>query len=168
MIQGKAGKVGWGRVIRAFWWSWIVPLRAPAAGGVAYWQLEDMAIRQESLLIGNINLAKTFSDFSWNLSLFLSNPPSCLVSFTGLPYSSKALLHSLSSSPLFFIGFFLFFFFRFYLFIWEREREREQAARGMSRYNAGLNPRTLGSWPELKADAQPTEPPRCPHRLFSY
>ena len=27
---------------------------------------------------------------------------------------------------------------------------------------AGLDPRTLGSGPELKADAQPIEPPRCP------
>jgi len=26
--------------------------------------------------------------------------------------------------------------------------------------NVGLDPRTLGSWPELKADAPPTEPPR--------
>lgn len=26
----------------------------------------------------------------------------------------------------------------------------------------GLDPRTQGSWPQLKADAQRTEPPRCP------
>ena len=28
--------------------------------------------------------------------------------------------------------------------------------------NVGLNPRTLGLPPELKADASPTEPPRSP------
>ena len=28
--------------------------------------------------------------------------------------------------------------------------------------NAGLNLRTLGSGPELKTDASPAEPPRCP------
>ena len=27
----------------------------------------------------------------------------------------------------------------------------------------GLNSRAVRSWPELKSDAQPTEPPRCPH-----
>ena len=27
---------------------------------------------------------------------------------------------------------------------------------------AGVNPRTLGSGPDLKADTQLTEPPRCP------
>ena len=26
----------------------------------------------------------------------------------------------------------------------------------------GLNPKTLRSWPEPKADVYPTEPPRCP------
>jgi len=29
--------------------------------------------------------------------------------------------------------------------------------------DAGLHPRTLGSWPEQKADAQPTEPCRHPY-----
>ena len=65
---------------------------------------------------------------------------------------------------------FLFFFKDFiYLFNRERERERERASerrntsrgsgRGRSRLqvgrepNAGLNPRTLGSHPEPKADA---------------
>ena len=56
----------------------------------------------------------------------------------------------------------------------ERERERICTAGGgaeakgkadspLSREpNSGLNLRTLRSWPELKADVQPTEPPRCP------
>ena len=32
--------------------------------------------------------------------------------------------------------------------------------------NVGLNLRTLRSWPELKADALPTEPPRCPQIML--
>ena len=32
----------------------------------------------------------------------------------------------------------------------------------------GSNSRTMRSRPELKADAQPTEPPRCPERNFSF
>ena len=54
----------------------------------------------------------------------------------------------------------LFFFLRFYLFIHERHRERwrhrqreKQAPYGEP--DVGLNPRTPGSWPEPKADAQP-------------
>ena len=31
--------------------------------------------------------------------------------------------------------------------------------------NTGLDPRTLESGPERKADAQPTEPPTCPRSL---
>ena len=61
-----------------------------------------------------------------------------------------------------------FFFLKkwFYLFIWQREREHKQAklqAEGegeagslLSRGpNAGMDPRTLGSWPEQKADINP-------------
>ena len=54
---------------------------------------------------------------------------------------------------------FLSFFLRFYLFQRERERERITEGEGetdspLSREpNAGLNPRTLKSWPESKADA---------------
>ena len=32
--------------------------------------------------------------------------------------------------------------------------------------DVGLDPRTPGSWPELKADAHANEPPRCPSLLF--
>ena len=68
------------------------------------------------------------------------------------------------------------FFLRFYLFINERHRERErqrERERERQRHrqrekqapcrepNVGLNPRTPGSRPEPKADAQPTEPPWC-------
>ena len=50
------------------------------------------------------------------------------------------------------------FFFRFYLFIWERERKimRESISQGWRRGRGpdiGLDSRTLGLWPELKADA---------------
>ena len=34
--------------------------------------------------------------------------------------------------------------------------------------NPGLDPRTLGSWPELKADTSPMEPPRWPNFLHFY
>ena len=35
--------------------------------------------------------------------------------------------------------------------------------------DVGLDPRTLGSRPELKADASLTEPPRCPSKVhFSF
>ena len=46
------------------------------------------------------------------------------------------------------------FFLRFYLFIHEGHREREKQA-PCGEPDAGLDPRTLGSWPEPKADAQP-------------
>ena len=59
-------------------------------------------------------------------------------------------------------------FFKIYLFIHERQtrerqryRQREkQAPCGES--DVGLNPRTLGSHPELKADARPLSHPRAP------
>ena len=59
-----------------------------------------------------------------------------------------------------------FFFLRFYLFIDERYRERErqrhrqrekQAPCGEP--HAGFDPRTLGSCPEPKVDAQPLSHP---------
>ena len=58
-------------------------------------------------------------------------------------------------------------FFFSYLFDREREREKAQAwgiaGRGRERSpDAGLNPRTLESRPQQKADGQPTEPPRHP------
>ena len=43
------------------------------------------------------------------------------------------------------------------------ERQREKQTSPLSREpNVGLDPRSLGSGPEPKADASPTEPPRCP------
>jgi len=59
------------------------------------------------------------------------------------------------------------------LFIYSTERERVQAGGAVEgegeaglppsrEPHAGLNPRTPGSRPELKADTQLTEPPRCP------
>ena len=34
-------------------------------------------------------------------------------------------------------------------------------------HDVGLNPRPLGSCPELKADTKPTEPSGCPDNLHS-
>ena len=50
-----------------------------------------------------------------------------------------------------------------------REAEAEKADALLSREpDAGLKPRTLGSWPETKADAKPTKPSRCPwSKLFN-
>ena len=59
----------------------------------------------------------------------------------------------------------------------ERERahkQKEQQAEGAGeadfpltgKPNTGLYPRTLGSWPELKADTQLTEPPKCPEIVY--
>ena len=50
----------------------------------------------------------------------------------------------------------------------ERETENPKQASG-SELSAqslmrGSNPRTMRSRPELKSDAEPTEPPRCPKR----
>ena len=83
---------------------------------------------------------------------------------------SEALGGSWASCCLIFIIFKKYFI---YLFDRERERENIQAVgssrgRGRSRPSAdrepyvGLNPRTQRSQPELKADDQLTEPPRCP------
>ena len=45
----------------------------------------------------------------------------------------------------------------------EGQKEREKQTPPLNREpHAGLNPRTLRSLPEPKADTQPTEPPRCP------
>ena len=77
------------------------------------------------------------------------------------------------------IKWFFFFFFILFkiLFIWERERKstscggeaKEWGEAGSQRCrepDVGLNPRTIGSWPEPKAAAQMTEPLRCPVLLF--
>ena len=75
----------------------------------------------------------------------------------------------------------IFFFLRLYLLIRNRHRERQrhrqrekQAPCGEP--NAGLDPRTLGSWPKPKAVAQPLSHPVRPparsfvptHRLFTW
>ena len=67
----------------------------------------------------------------------------------------------------------LFFFLkRFYIFLHERERERvRDIGRGerqapCRKPDAGLNPRTLGSCPEAKADAQPLSHPGVPPMNF--
>ena len=54
----------------------------------------------------------------------------------------------------------LFFFLRFYLFIHEKNRERQRHRQREKQApcrkpDVGLDPRTPGSPPELKADAQP-------------
>ena len=63
----------------------------------------------------------------------------------------------------------VFFFLRFYLFIHERHRERQREKQAPCRQrekqtpcrkpNTGLDPRTLGSRPEPKADTQPLSHP---------
>ena len=64
----------------------------------------------------------------------------------------------------------------FYLFIWPRERaqaggcgrqrEKEREREKQAPHQAESDPRTLGLWPEPKADAQLTEQPR--HPLFTH
>ena len=70
---------------------------------------------------------------------------------------------------------FILRFLRFFLFIWERELEREKDQREeqgekqtlhWAEPDVGLDPRTPGSWPEMKADALPTEPLKCPGFLI--
>ena len=67
----------------------------------------------------------------------------------------------------------MYLFLRFYLFIHERhKREAETQAEGeagsLCEPNMGLDPRTLGSCPELKADAQPLSPPGAPYYFHFY
>ena len=67
-----------------------------------------------------------------------------------------------------------FYFFLKILFITERENKpgvqqaegEGEAGSPLSREpDTGLDPRTLGSWPEPKVGTYPTEPPRCPPRF---
>ena len=54
---------------------------------------------------------------------------------------------------------FILFFLTFYLFIHERHKNRQREKEASRREpDVGLNPRTLGSWAEPKADAQPLSP----------
>ena len=61
----------------------------------------------------------------------------------------------------------LFFFFKILLVIYEKQGERVRDT-GREKQapcrdpDAGLDPRTLGSHPESKADAQPLSHPRAP------
>ena len=79
-------------------------------------------------------------------------------------------------------------FLMFIYFDRERERERERAWVGEGQREGetqnlkeapgselsaqspmwGLNSRTVRSWPELKLDSQPTEPPRCPDYFLNF
>ena len=68
-----------------------------------------------------------------------------------------------------FLRFYLFVFLRFYLFIHERHRERERQRHRQKEKQApceepdvGLDPRTPGSLPEPKTDAQPLSHPGTP------
>ena len=61
----------------------------------------------------------------------------------------------------------LFFFLRFYLFIHERHKERQRHRQREKQDpcrepTVGLDPRTLRSRPELKAEAQPMNHPGAP------
>ena len=58
-----------------------------------------------------------------------------------------------------------FFFLRFYLLVHERLRQREKQA-PCRESDAGLDPRTPGSRPELKADAQPLSHPQVPPCMY--
>ena len=63
-----------------------------------------------------------------------------------------------------------FFFFRFYVFIhgWHRKRQRHrQREKQAPSGTQGLHPRTLGSGPEPKADAQPLSHPDAPVFIYS-
>ena len=74
----------------------------------------------------------------------------------------------------------LFFFLMFYLFLREREHEQGRAERERERGSEagfvltavspmrGWNSQAVRSQPELKSDAQSTEPPRCFYVLYSY
>ena len=68
----------------------------------------------------------------------------------------------------------LFFFLRFYLFIHETHRERGRHRQRQREKQApyrepdvGLDPRSPGSCPEPKAEAQPLSHPGVPKRGFS-
>ena len=73
------------------------------------------------------------------------------------------------------MNFFIFFiiFFKIYLFIYDRHRERERQRHRQKEKQSpcgepdvGLDPRTLGSHPEPKVDAQPLSHPSVPHHGF--
>ena len=70
-----------------------------------------------------------------------------------------------------------FFFLRLLIYLFmrdtqkERERKRQRQREKQAPYrepDAGLDPRTPGSRPELKADAQPLSHPGIPLNLFFF
>ena len=77
----------------------------------------------------------------------------------------------ISSVSLLFCHYFKYFVYLTYRKRMHKQGEQEAEGEGqgeagspLSREpDAGLNPRTLGSWPEPKANAELIEPPRCPH-----
>ena len=64
-----------------------------------------------------------------------------------------------------------YYFLKILLFIHQRHRERQRQRQREKQApcrepDVGLDPRTSGSWPEPKADAQPLSHPGLPHKLF--
>ena len=70
-----------------------------------------------------------------------------------LPFNALFIYNIAHPSSIPLLGFFVLKI----LFIQERERQREQAPCGEP--DVGLDPRMLGSYPEPKADAQPSSHP---------
>ena len=74
--------------------------------------------------------------------------------------SMKSFIFASARCP---VGTIFLFSLKIYLFIHERHREKgRDIGRGRSRLPAGSDPKTAGSHPELKADAQPLSPPGHP------
>ena len=80
---------------------------------------------------------------------------------------------------------FIFNFFNVYVYLRENERDSAWAGEGQREMETeseagsrlwvvsteptwGSNSPAMGSWPQLKSDTPPTEPPRCLCHLFSY
>ena len=65
---------------------------------------------------------------------------------------------------------FYFILFKFYVFIHERQRYRQRERQDpCGEPDVGLDPRTPGSGPEPKADAQPLSHPDAPmHSILNY
>ena len=67
----------------------------------------------------------------------------------------------------------LFFFFKIlFIYSWETQRERQRHRRREKQApcgepEVGFHPRTLGSWPEPKADTQPLSHPNASNFIFT-
>ena len=83
-------------------------------------------------------------------------------------YPLKNILYSIDSCGCLLC---IYLFLRSYLFIRDRHREAETQAEGeagsIQGVQWGTRPRTLGSWPELKADAQTLSHPGVPCYVFN-